>query len=184
MRTCSEEGCESLVFARGICGKHYQRKRKDGTLIELKRTKGTPDEIIADRIKTGSNGCVLWIGHMGSNGYGALCQKGKEIRAHRFVWETANGPIPDGLIVRHKCRNRNCVELTHLELGTHTQNNHDMVRDGTKPMGETHGAAILTEVDVLEIRGSNLSSSALANLYGVAYNTIRKVLTRNSWKHI
>ena len=27
---CSEEGCERNVFARGLCSRHYQRKRREG----------------------------------------------------------------------------------------------------------------------------------------------------------
>ena len=47
------------------------------------------------------------------------------IYAHRWVWEAVNGPIPKGLVVRHKCDNRLCFRLSHLELGTVADNNRD-----------------------------------------------------------
>jgi hypothetical protein len=45
-----------------------------------------------------------------------------KFKAHRVAWEMFNGPIADGLIVRHKCDNPNCVNPKHLEVGTQKQN--------------------------------------------------------------
>lgn len=36
--------------------------------------------------------------------------------SHRHVWEDANGPVPKGFELHHKCRNRGCSRLSHLEL--------------------------------------------------------------------
>ncbi|TFV34331.1 hypothetical protein E4K10_18090 [Streptomyces sp. T1317-0309] len=44
------------------------------------------------------------------------------VKAHRFAYELANGPIPkpvEGekpLVLDHLCRRRNCVNVAHLEL--------------------------------------------------------------------
>lgn len=37
---------------------------------------------------------------------------------HRFVWENKNGPIPEGYSVNHKCKNRGCQNVHHMELLT------------------------------------------------------------------
>jgi len=43
----------------------------------------------------------------GSNGY---------VREHILVWETANGPVPHGMVVHHKNGNKQNNRLENLEL--------------------------------------------------------------------
>ncbi len=77
--------------------------------------------------------CRLWQGPVDRYGYGVLSGRGaghsnnnqKQVRMHRWVWEAVNGPIPPGLVVRHRCDNRCCYRLSHLELGTVADNNRD-----------------------------------------------------------
>jgi hypothetical protein len=35
--------------------------------------------------------------------------------AHRVAYEIYRGPIPEGLVLDHLCRNRQCVNPSHLE---------------------------------------------------------------------
>src|SRR6185369_11932859 len=46
----------------------------------------------------------------------------KNRRAHRVAYYSENGDIPDGMMVDHICKNRNCVDATHLRLVTPRQN--------------------------------------------------------------
>jgi hypothetical protein len=54
----------------------------------------------------------------------------RQLTASRWVWLMANGPIPDGMVVRHKCDNPPCFRLSHLELGTVADNNNDAAQRG------------------------------------------------------
>lgn len=82
-----------------------------------------PRDIARFRSKTqrGENGCLNWTGKL-DNGYGRFWLAGKTTIAHRIAWQIANGPVPDGLQIDHLCRNRNCVEPTHLEPVTLAEN--------------------------------------------------------------
>lgn len=82
--------------------------------------------------------CLIWTGSTDSDGYGRLSVNGKWAKAHRLVWERANGPIPHGVMIDHTCWNRACVELAHLRLATNAEN----VRNGAgaRPTNRSTGA--------------------------------------------
>lgn len=66
--------------------------------------------------------CKPWVGQISPEGYGRLTGTGHHRYAHRAAWEQANGPIPAGMQIDHLCRNRRCVEVTHLEAVTQAEN--------------------------------------------------------------
>lgn len=76
--------------------------------------------------------CHLWTGGARSKRphdagmfgefYGAFRADGRIVRAHRYAWEQAHGPIPDGLELDHRCRRRDCVNVAHLEVTDHRTN--------------------------------------------------------------
>lgn len=69
-----------------------------------------------------SGDCHLWTSPLDKDGYGSFYFRRKNRRAHRVGWYIVHGDIPPGLVVNHKCGNRNCVNAQHLELLTARQN--------------------------------------------------------------
>jgi hypothetical protein len=71
------------------------------------------------------NVCHLWTGGTaGGRGYkhGQFRLGSLMVRAHRFAYERAYGPIPAGQVCRHRCNNPLCVRPDHLVLGTQQEN--------------------------------------------------------------
>ena len=73
-------------------------------------------------------GCQTLLGQ--KNRYHYIKLLGKKLAAHRLVWIRANGPIPEGLCILHKCDNTKCVNIDHLFLGTQQDNIRDMHQKG------------------------------------------------------
>lgn len=71
-------------------------------------------------------GCWPWQGQCrGPAGHGRLRLPGRGspmVYAHRLVYELRFGPIPRGLVVRHRCDRAGCCNPDHLELGTPSEN--------------------------------------------------------------
>ncbi|MEU5302229.1 HNH endonuclease signature motif containing protein [Streptomyces noursei] len=74
------------------------------------------------KIRDAEGGCWEWTGGRTSDGYGTFWLDGRQQYAHRVAYETLRGPIPDGLVIDHLCRNRACANPAHLEAVTNRTN--------------------------------------------------------------
>ena len=85
----------------------------------------TPEEAFIARTERRGK-CLVWTGAKNGKGYGLLKVNGRFTRAHRYAYEEAYGPIPDGMLIDHICHNRTCVNVEHLRLATHQQNSSNL----------------------------------------------------------
>ena len=108
---------------------------------------------------------------------------------HRVSYMVHIGPIPDGMLVCHRCDNPPCGNPAHLFLGTTQDNTADKVAKGRQLRGQHHPGATLTADDVVEIRSTPgvegfAVRAELADRFGVTRATIRNIAWRRSWRSL
>ena len=139
-------------------------------------------------VKDESTGCWNWTGAL-TYGYGSFKLTAVTIRAHRYSYEIHTGLIPRGMVIRHSCDNRKCVNPAHLELGTQQDNIDDMHNRGRNVdvRGEAHPRAKLTENDVISIRcmlADGLSYAGIVKMYPVSHKAIHDIKHKITWEHV
>lgn len=137
----------------------------------------------------GPDGCWEWQGHRQSRGYGIIGVNRKQVLTHRLSWELANGPIPDGKNVCHKCDNPPCVNPRHLFIGTQADNMADKSKKGRAGAlaGEKHPRSKLTEMDVKCIRyllSIGYTQQEIADKFNISQSNVNSINLRQLWKHV
>jgi hypothetical protein len=132
--------------------------------------------------------CWIWQRAKMKAGYGETCVDGEVVYAHRVAYELFVGPIPDGLVLDHLCRVRECLNPAHLEPVTDMENR----RRG--------GTVKLTEDQVREIKRryrpgqpgrpsrhrviDRGTAAELAEEFGVAVATVKAIARGYRWAEV
>jgi hypothetical protein len=179
---CSIEGCGKPVKARGWCGTHHERNRRNGDPNKFLREE---DGELLEYLKAHMyDGCSTEWPFFKSKGYGAVTFKGKRQFAHVVSFMIGNNfiEISKGMVVRHLCNkgNEGCFNFACLELGTKRDDAQDRIKAGTWSHGEKHGRAKLSNEDVVEIRRlyatGNYTQQQLADMFNVSGSHISLIV--------
>ena len=111
--------------------------------------------------------------------------KRKSKRIHNLVAEYFIGPKPkDKQVVRHLDSNPKNNYDSNLAYGTHLENEHDKIDNGT--WNTRNGGAKITIVQVKEIREKlkTISQKELAIMYGISRPTITRIANNKIWKNV
>lgn len=151
-------------MARRFCSAECSRNRPLATLRERFEDKVTHDD----------DGCWRWHGAR-AQGYGIIATGTRadgNLPAHVAAYELHVGPVPDGMVLDHLCRNRECVNPEHLEPVTSAENS----RRGAK--------AKITPADAEIIRGlvaEGKTQAAVADRFGLHPATVSRIVNHRRW---
>lgn len=124
-RTCSAPDCPAPVRARGLCNRHYLRAWNDGTLDLVADLPNAKERFWA-KVQIGTDDeCWPWVASRCREGYGRFNANDIELPstlAHRIAFTWCVGAIPEGMTLDHLCRNTSCVNPSHLEVVTASEN--------------------------------------------------------------
>lgn len=181
---CEFNGCDRPVKAVRLCGGHYRQHNDGECLRPLSGVALTFEQRFWSKVdKRSAHECWEWK-IPNTRGYGFISVNGRGggmKAAHRVSYELANGPIPDGHLIRHTCDNPPCCNPAHMILGDHDSNMLDMrVRERSR-------TTKLTASQVREIRtrlANGESRGFMADEYGVSKVNVGRIERNEIWRHV
>ncbi len=142
--------------------------------------KSPQERLMLQSVRNETTGCRTMTKVPTSDGYCQLRINGKLVTCHRYAFELAGGTIPEGYQLDHKCCNRRCIEPSHLEAVTSSQNvqrSYDRGRQGNR--------RILTQLQADEIRAryaaGGITLASLAFKYGISPTHACGIVNFRSW---
>lgn len=131
-------------------------------------------------------GCWNWKYALHKSGYTVMKHGRKQTSGHRTSWMVHNGPIPDRMLVLHKCDNRACTNPDHLFIGTSKDNVEDMHKKGRGRWGKSclHIEDIETVKEIKTLLTLEVPHSKIARKFGVSVYAISNIKHGKTWKHV
>lgn len=113
----------------------------------------------------------------------------RQLRVHRFIWETLVGKIPKNLVINHKNGIKTDNRLCNLELVTTKENIihawRDLKRESVK--GEDKPQSKITEeqaINIIELCKEGYSNKVIGERFGLHPNYISLIRHNKRWKHL
>src|SRR5215475_1275050 len=121
------------------------------------------DNIVSKGVRQ-DNGCLLYIHSQQKNGYAFVSYDNKMMPVHRVVFLLSGKTIPPGFDIHHRCHNKLCIEITHLEAVSRRQ--HALLDENDMAQRQQRLRALLTYDPTVELFPRALSSTTIALLWG------------------
>ena len=133
----------------------------------------TVESVLAQVERDDPVGCWTWPGYK-CFGYGRVMIHGKNHLLHRFIYESLVGPIPNGLVLDHLCRNRACVNPEHLEVVTSGENQ----RRGI------HTKLRADQIPEIKEMAKTMKYGSIARHFGISPSLVGGIVRGERWKGV
>lgn len=188
---CSIDGCGNAVLSRGWCSTHYTRAWRHGSPhaggpVRTRHVAPTLAGRLHEWVEIAdTDECIEFPGSR-VDGYGNFRFQDRIYKAHIASYLVHVGEIPEGLLVRHSCDNRPCVNPRHLSIGTHEDNKRDSMERGRHTHGSRAKTSVLSESDVILLRtvDADIPAGEAAKKYGITVGHVSNVRRGRVWKHV
>lgn len=182
---CCAPECDQRRYTRLYCAAHHALMKRQGRLRSTKLKPGGPLLFVQQAMSQRTDECILWPTGKTPLRYPNVHVEGETFPAHRYVCEKTHGAPPKGFEAAHSCGNRRCVNPRHLRWATRAENISDMDIHGTRPNGERHAHAKLTDAIARTIKYDEIGSHAsIARKYGITQTTVSAIKRGDRWKHV
>jgi hypothetical protein len=167
------------IRKQGVIKGHYLRFRHGhyARIWPGRRPSSLVDYLVEDRGY--ETPCWVWKNALDDKGYALTHVKDtsrstgwRTVKVAGIYWRDANGPVPAGYELHHKCYTPACVRADHLETVTRSQ--HRRLNRNIR----------LSPAIVVMIRSSALPNTVLARQLGCAVNTVRVARIGETWADI
>lgn len=136
-----------------------------------------------ETIRYDENGCRVCSNVKNQDGYvrvrGYKIGKNGLVMLHVLQWVLTNGDIPDGMEINHKCGNRGCCNLEHLELicGSAHASVTNVQRKGYTKLHKSDEVVFNLYKEVMV---DNLSINKACLKYGIKRSTLSSIINKRS----
>jgi hypothetical protein len=177
---CGHAKGEPVRFING----HQNRRQDLRTELYLRVDKNGPT------IYPELGPCWLWLGCLGSHGYGQITVNGHDRLAHHVALELEGyyrilAPFGKQQ-VGHLCDNPTCVRVSHLKIWTPQDDADHMVSKDRQARGERLPQAKLNQAKAEEIRrlyaAVGVTQETLGQRFGISESNIGYILRGHTWK--